>query len=78
MDKTTKIDALIANQAKFTEILVDFNGSKSTDPTKHTILFEAYNTLKSQRTIQLLDQREHKVVDQYWEHYWEQLTKDMQ
>ena len=78
MDKTTKIDALIANQAKFAEILVDFNGSKSSNPTKHAILIEAYNTLKSQRTQQLLDQREHKVVDQYWDHYWEELTKDMQ
>ena len=78
MDKTTKIDALIANQAKFAEILVDFNGSKSSNPTKHAILIEAYNTLKSQRTQQLLDQREHKVVDQYWDHYLEELTKDMQ
>ena len=78
MDKTTKIDALIANQAKFAEILVDFNGSKSSNPTKHAILIEAYNTLKSQHTQQLLDQREHKVVDQYWDHYWEELTKDMQ
>ena len=74
MDKTTKIDALIANQAKFAEILIDFNGSKSSDPTKHAILIEYYHTLKSQ----LLDQREHKVVDKYWDHYWEELTKDMQ
>ena len=73
-----KIDVLIANQAKFVEILVDFNGSKSSDPTKHAILIEYYHTLKSQCITQLLDQREHKVVDKYWDHYWEELTKDMQ
>ena len=48
MDKTTKIDALIANQVKFAEILVHFNGYKSADPAKHAILLEAYNTLKAQ------------------------------
>ena len=42
MDKTTKIDALIANQVKFAEILVHFNGYKSADPAKHAILLEAY------------------------------------
>ena len=73
-----KIDALIANQAKFAEILIDLNGSKSSDQTKHAILIEYYHTLKSQHTTQLLDQREHKVVDKYWDHYWEELTKDMQ
>ena len=78
MDKMTKIDMLIANQAKFAEILVDFNGSKCSDPTKHAILIEYYHTLKSQRMTQLLDQREHKVVNKYWDHYWEELTKDMQ
>ena len=74
----TKIDALIANQAKFAEILIDFNGLKSSNPTKHTILFEAYNTVKVQWTKQQLDQREHKVINKYWDHYWEELTKDMQ
>ena len=78
MDKTAKIDALIANQAKFVEILIDFNGSKSSNPTKHTTLFEAYNTVKAQRTQQQLDQWEHKVINKYWDHYWEELTKDMQ
>ena len=73
-----KIDALIANQAKFAEILIDFNRSKSSDRTKHAILIEYYYTLKSQHKTQLLDQREHKVVDKYWDHYWEELTKDMQ
>ena len=78
MDKMARIDALIANPAKFTEILIDFNGSKSSNPTKHAILFEAYNTIKAQWTQQQLDQWEHKVVDKYWDHYWEELTKDMQ
>ena len=54
MDKMTKIDALIANQAKFAENLIDFNGSKSSNPTKHAILIEYYHTLKSQRITQLL------------------------
>ena len=78
MDKTAKIDTLIANQAKFAEILIDFNGSKSSNPTKQAILFEAYNTVKAQQTQQQLDQWEHKVVDKYWDHYWEELMKDMQ
>ena len=78
MDKMMKIDALIANQVKFAEILVSFNGSKSSDPTKHAILIEYYHTLKSQRMTQLLDQQEHKVIDKYWDHYWEELMKDMQ
>ena len=78
MDKMAKIDAFIANQAKFAEILIDFNGSKSSNPTKHAILFEAYNTIKAQRTQQQLDQQKYKVVDKYWDNYWEELTKDMQ
>ena len=78
MDKTTNIDALIVNQAKFTEILIDFNGSKSAIPAKHAILFEAHNTLKAQRTSQQLDQCEHTVIDRYWEHYLEKLTKEIQ
>ena len=78
MDKTTQIDALIANRAKFTEILIDFNRSKSAVPAKHAILFEAYNTLKAQRTSQQLDQCEHKIINKYWEHYCVVLTKEMQ
>ena len=78
MDKMAKIDALIANQAKFGEILIDFNGSKSSNPIKHAILLEAYKMVKAQWTQQQLDQREHKVVDKYWDHYLEELMKDMQ
>ena len=78
MDKTTKIDALIVNQARFVEILTHFNGEKSSKPTKHAILFEAYNTLKAQRTLKQLEQGEHKVVDKYWEHHWKEMIKDMQ
>ena len=73
MDKTTKIDALIANQAKFAEILVHFNGYKSADPAKHAILLEAYNTLKAQRTRNQLEQGENKVMDKYWNNYWEDM-----
>ena len=56
MDKTTKIDTLIANQIKFAEILGHFNGDKSADPVKYAILLEAYNTLKAQRTRNQLEQ----------------------
>ena len=77
MDKTAKIDALIANQAKFIEILLDFNRSKSSDPTKHAILFKAHNMLKACQTSEQLDQHEHKVIDKYWDHYWEEMLKEM-
>ena len=73
MDKTTKIDALIVNQAKFAEILVHFNGYKSADPAKHAILLEAYNTLKAQRTCNQLEQGEHKIIDKCWDNYWEDM-----
>ena len=73
MDKTTKIDTLIANQAKFAEILVHFNGYKSADPAKHAILLEAYNTLKAQRTRNQLEQVENKVIDKNWDNYWEDM-----
>ena len=62
MDKTTKINALVGNQAKFAEILVHFNRYKSADPAKPAILLETYNTLKAQQTRNQLEQGEHKVL----------------
>ena len=75
MDKTTQIDPLIANQAKFTEILIDFNGSESSAIlAKHAILFEAHNNLKAQHTSQQLNQCKHKVINKYWEPYCQELS----